>query len=128
MTIAYWCVLIAIIMPVVLTGIAKIGSKKYGFGANSNPRKWQRDKIEGWVERMTAAHLNAYEALPGFAAAVIIAQSLQAPQNQVDGLAIAFIVLRIAYAVCYGANWGAARSLVWTAGLACVVGLFVVAA
>jgi len=59
---------------------------------------------------------------------VIIAHQLQAPQATVDGLALAFIGLRLAYGALYIADLHWWRSIVWTLGVGCVVALFVVAA
>ncbi|OZA05017.1 MAG: hypothetical protein B7Y05_22380, partial [Polynucleobacter sp. 24-46-87] len=43
---------------------------------------------------------------------------------RIDLLAIGFVLARIAYLVCYVANWPTTRSIVWLAGLACVVAIF----
>jgi uncharacterized MAPEG superfamily protein len=59
---------------------------------------------------------------------VIIAHLAQGPQDWIDALALTYIGLRLAYGVLYIADKPALRSLVWAAGLGCVVGLFVVSA
>jgi len=74
------------------------------------------------------AHLNSFEAFPPFAAAVLIAQQLGAAQGRIDLLAIAFVVLRVLYGICYLADQATLRSLVWAAGFACTVALFVIGA
>lgn len=126
MTIAYWCVLAAILMPYIWTGVAKFTS---GFRPrdNYNPREYM-EKLEGPAKRAHWAQLNTFESIPGFMAAVIIAHLAQAPQGQVDALAVAYIVLRLVYGLLYIKDQASLRSLVWAAGLACIVGLFVVAA
>lgn len=124
MTIAYWCVLAAICLPLPFSWIAK-GSKR-GFD-NSKPRGWLAE-LEGAGARANWAQQNTFEALPGFAAAVIIAHQLQGPQMWINLLAVNFIVLRIAYGYCYIADKPSLRSLCWVLGFACVVGLFVVSA
>jgi uncharacterized MAPEG superfamily protein len=65
---------------------------------------------------------------PFFAAAVLVAEFLNAPQAHVDALALGFIAVRVAYLGCYLANLAALRSLAWLAGIVCVVALFVAAA
>ncbi len=59
MTIAYWCVLVAAILPYVWTGIAKMSSG-YGRKANKAPRTWQEDLAGLHADRdasiMEAAH------------------------------------------------------------------------
>ncbi len=124
MTIAYWCVLAAATFPYLLIGVAKIGVR--GFD-NRRPRDWY-EKSTGFRRRAVWAQQNSYEIFAFFAAAVIIAHLAGADQATVDGLAIAFIASRIAYAISYLADLHLLRSLVWTAGFACCVALFVVAA
>lgn len=57
---------------------------------------------------------------------MIIAHLARAPQHWIDGLALAFVVLRMGYTLLYIYNKPTLRSLVWTGGLLCVVGLFVI--
>ncbi len=45
--------------------------------------------------------------------------------DRINLLAIAFIVVRVLYTVCYLANWAPLRSLMWFAGFAFCVALFV---
>ena len=120
MTIAYWCVLFMGLFPYVAAGIAKKGFEGYD---NAVPRQWLA-KQTGFRARANAAQANLFESLPFFFAAVIIASLANAPQNRIDLLAIGFVVARIAYLVCYVANWPTTRSIVWLAGLACVVAIF----
>lgn len=124
MTIAYWCVLAAALMPLLWTAIAKASAP--GFN-NRMPRTWQA-QLTGMPQRAFSAHLNSFEAFPPFAAGVIIAHQLDAPQATVDLLALAFVGLRILYGALYLADLASLRSLVWGLAMACVIGLFVVAA
>jgi uncharacterized MAPEG superfamily protein len=118
MTVAYWCVLIAAVIPLVAIGIAKAGGERYN---NRHPRVWL-DKQQGYRARAAAAESNSFEAFPFFAAAVIIAHLTSAPQGRHDLLAIVFVVARIVYVVCYLVDWHWARSLVWTISfVTCVV-------
>ena len=120
MTIAYWCVLFMGLFPYVAAGIAKKGFEGYD---NGMPRQWLA-KQTGFRARANAAQANLFESLPFFFAAVIIASMANAPQGKIDLLAIGFVLARIAYLVCYVANWPTTRSIVWLAGLACVVSIF----
>lgn len=119
-TIAYWCVLVAAIMPVVCAGIAKYGMMstppREGGYDNNNPRKWLAKQTD-WRARANAAQANTFEALPFFFAAVIIAHQLQARQTVLDILAFLFIVLRIAYVMMYVADMAKTRSSIWAAAL-----------
>jgi len=120
MTIAYACVLFMGLLPYIAAGIAKKGFEGYD---NSLPRQWLA-KQTGFRARANAAQANLFESLPLFFASVIIASVAHASQGRIDLLAIGFVLARIAYLICYIANWPTTRSLVWVAGLACVITIF----
>jgi uncharacterized MAPEG superfamily protein len=120
MTIAYYCVLFMGLLPIVAAGIAKKGFDGYDNGA---PREWLA-KQTGFRARANAAQANLFESLPFFFAAVIIASIANAPQSRIDLLAIGFVICRIAFLICYIANWSTARSIVWLFGIICVVAMF----
>jgi len=122
MTVAYICVLIAVFIPLILAGYAKFSSRGYD---NRSPREFL-DKLQGKGKRAHFAQMNAYEAFAPFAAGVIIASNSGAAQSQINLLAVAFIVFRIAYSVCYVLDRHMARSIVWFCAFACTVGLFVI--
>jgi len=121
MTIAYWCVLIAMFLPVAFTGVAKFSGP--GFN-NKRPREFQA-QLEGFRARAHWAHLNSFEAFPPFAAGVIIAHQLHVAQGRIDLLAVTWIVARIVYGILYIANLATLRSIVWLVAVGCVVALFV---
>lgn len=120
MTIAYACILFMGLFPYVAAGIAKKGFEGYD---NSMPRQWLAQQT-GFRARANAAQANLFESLPLFFAAVIIAHLQNAPQLRIDVLAVGFVIARIAYLICYIANWPTTRSFVWLIGLACVVAIF----
>jgi uncharacterized MAPEG superfamily protein len=125
-TVAYWCVLVMALMPVVCAGIAKSGKmgtpRREGGYDNDNPRNWLSLQTD-WRARANNAQANTFEALPFFFAAVIIAHQLQAPQWRIDLLALAFVVLRAAYVAAYVKNMANLRSAVWVIALLVNVGL-----
>lgn len=120
MTIACACILFMGLLPYVAASIAKKGFDHYD---NRMPREWLA-KQTGFRARANAAQANLFESLPLFFAAVIIASIANAPQDRIDLLAIGFAVARVAYLICYVANWATARSIVWLFGLICVITLF----
>jgi uncharacterized MAPEG superfamily protein len=124
MTIALWCVLAAGLLPYLATTVAKAGAGGYD---NRDPRAWL-EQTQGFRRRAHNAQMNSFEAFPLFAAAVIIAHVLEAPQERVDALALIFIAARGAYIGCYLAGWHAARSAVWLIGWLCPIIIFVTAA
>ena len=121
MSTAYWCVLVAALMPYVATSIAKAGGERY---SNRHPRLWL-DRQQGFRARANAAQANSFEAFPFFAAAVIVAHLTAAPQDRIDALAVIFVVARAVYLVCYLADWHWARSVVWLVGLLATLTIFV---
>ena len=124
MTIAYWCVLAAALLPYLFTGVAKSAP---GYD-NRRPRAWLAER-EGVHERAHGAQLNGCEAFPPFAAAVVIAHLAGgAAQSTLDMLAGTWLLLRIAYGIAYLTDRDLLRSVLWVAATAIVVTLFVVAA
>ncbi|ASK35510.1 MAPEG family protein [Alloalcanivorax mobilis] len=124
MTLAFWCVLVAFLLPYAFTMFAKFQG---GFGPreNHNPREFL-DTLAGARKRAHWAQQNSFEVTPAFAAAVIIAQIAHtAPQNTLNGIAVAFVCSRILYGICYIGDWASARSLVWFFGIGCIIALFV---
>ena len=125
-TLAYWCVLIVALMPIVCTGIAKAGmfgkSRKDGGYDNDNPRAWLARQSD-WRARANAAQANSFEAMPFFIGAVVIAHQLGAHQGRLDILAFVFVVLRILYIMMYISGMATVRSAVWSLGLAANIGI-----
>ena len=126
MSTAFWCVFVAALLPYLGTGSAK-GGGRMPSPANANPREWL-EQLTGWQKRSHWYQLNSFEAFPAFAAAVLIATYVQAPQLHVDRLSMAFIGFRLAHFVCYIADWATLRSAVWFGGMGCVIWLFLLAA
>lgn len=123
---AYWCVLIAAVLPYVWVVIAKRSGPNYN---NRNPRAWLAKQDGNYkVQRAHAAHLNAFEAFAPFAAGVVMAQLAGVDHGRIALLALAFIVLRILHGVLYLADVASARSLAWLGGYLCVIALLVLAA
>ena len=118
-TAAYWCVLIAALLPMGCAWLAKSGglgkSRKDGGFDNHDPRAWMGRQTD-WRARANAAQANSFEALPFFIGAVIIAHLLGAGQTLLDMLALLFVLLRIFYVMMYVADMPTARSAVWAAG------------
>ncbi len=125
-TVAYWCVLIAALLPIVCAGLAKYGMmskpRREGGYDNHDPRAWL-SRQKDWRARANAAQANSFEALPFFIGAVIIAHHLGAYQVKLDILAFFYVVLRMVYIMMYVAGLPTARSAVWTLALAVNIGI-----
>jgi len=124
MNFALWMILVAILLPIITTGIAKWGAPGLD---NNQPRIWQ-ESLTGWRKRADWAHRNHFEALPGFAAAVLVASLAHADPHKVDVLAGLWVLFRALYTVCYLTDRASLRSAVWVCAFACVIALFVISA
>jgi uncharacterized MAPEG superfamily protein len=119
-TVAYWCVLIAALLPYACAWLAKSGGfgkpRSQGGYDNQDPRAWLA-RLTDWRARANAAQANSFESLPFFIGAVVIAHQLGAPQTRVDILAVLFVTLRVIYIAMYVAGLATVRSAVWLAAL-----------
>lgn len=122
MTLAYWCIPIAMLLPLVWVGIAKASASGYD---NSQPRVWL-SRLDGLGQRANWAQQNSFEAFPPFVAGVIVAHLTGASQPVIDILACLFIVARIVHGVCYLLDKAMLRSLVWLVGFGISFALFLI--
>lgn len=117
-TVAYWCVLVAALLPYACAYLAKSGGfgkpRSQGGFDNRDPRGWLARQTD-WRARADAAQANSFESLPLFIGAVIIAHQLGAPQSRIDILAVLFVTLRAIYIAMYVAGLPTIRSAVWAA-------------
>jgi uncharacterized MAPEG superfamily protein len=128
-TLAYWCVLVAALLPSACAGLAKYGMfgkpRREGGFDNANPRGWLARQTD-WRARANAAQANSFEALPFFIGAVIIAHQLGAHQARLDILAFLFVVLRMMYIMMYVAGLPTVRTALWSLALLVNVGILFV--
>lgn len=122
MTIAYQCVLAAVLMPYIYTILVKSGH-----GYNHKHCREYIEHLKGWRKRAYWAEVNSFEALPGFIAGVLIATQAGATEIAIDKLALGFIAARILHGICYLCDLAILRTLAWTLGIICVIGLFILA-
>ena len=126
MTLAYWCVLIALFLPWLCAAYAK---KAGGFSNRDNhdPRDFMAH-VQGAAKRANAAQMNSFEIFPAFAAAVLIAHATgNAAQATINLWAALFVLSRLAYIWLYIQDKPTLRSGVWAFGLLCILALFVAA-
>jgi len=133
MIVAFWCVLVAGVLPLACAYLAKLGPKGSGSGGtamrydNREPRTWLAQQT-GRRARANAAQANSWEAFPFFAVGVVIAVLQHVPIATINLLATVFIVARVAYVVCYVSNLAPLRSLVWAIGFGASAALYLFAA
>lgn len=125
MTIAYWCLLATIVLPYIWVAIARL--PVLTLEKNLIPRITS-ESYTGRRQRTYWAHLNALEVVAPFAAAVIVAHLLGAPQDRIDMLAMLFVGFRVAHAFMYIANLGILRTVMFTGSFICLVAIFIAGA
>lgn len=123
MPLAYWCVLVAALLPLFWAGYAKAG----GDVDNHCPRESTND-LPPQHRRAYAAHYNAYENFPFFAAAVIIAVTQGAAIAAVNLLAVTYVALRVVHGILYVVNQSTVRSIVYGLALFTNIAIFVLPA
>ena len=121
MTIAEWCLLGAVVLYLATLAPAKaLGYREFN---NAAPR--DEAFYEHPVRKRTlGAHINGIETFPFFAAAVLLAEFRNAPQEWVDGLALGFLLTRAAFVAAYVGNRPTLRTVLWNAAFAFNLGLF----
>ena len=123
MEIHLWCI-VAAWLVVYGTKLPIAAAMQRAGGYDNHLPRAQQARIEGWGARSVAAHQNGFETFAPFAAAVLVAHLAGGPERIVDFLAVLFVVARIAYVICYLADWASLRSAVWTVGFAVTFALF----
>lgn len=118
MPFAYWSILIAAVLPLIIVGYAKSGSRD-----NNTPRD-SAENLTGAKRRAYAAHQNALESFPFYAAAVLGALSFGASAKTVGVLAAVYLAFRIAHALLYIADKSTPRSLAYAGGFFTNVAIF----
>ena len=121
MTIAEWCVFASVLLYLLTIATIKwIGFRRFD---NSRPRDpaFFADPLRA---RALGAHQNGIETFPFFAAAVLLAEFRDSPQNLINELAVLFLIVRIAYVFTYLGNRPTLRSILWTLGFAINVAIF----
>lgn len=124
-TVAYACVFIAALLPYIWVGIAKAGARGYD---NRDPRAWITRQDSPRLQRAHAAHLNAFEAFPIFAAGVALASLAGIADERIALLSVVFIIARILHGVLYLTGHATLRSLAWLVGIVCSLALLLQAA
>lgn len=118
-----YIILIACLLPYVFTVVAKVIGGFKGQD-NLNPREFL-SQTTGLAARADAVQKNSFESLPLFIAAILMAEYMVVNQYFIYKLGSMYIVLRIIYGICYLANWGKLRSVVWLLSMACPILLLI---
>ncbi|NCV63124.1 MAG: hypothetical protein EBW49_04195 [Betaproteobacteria bacterium] len=121
MKIAVLCLLIAGVLPLLSTAIAKWGFREFD---NHNPREWL-SRQTGFRARANAAQHNAFEAFPFFAVAVVLGMGLSLDPSVLNRYCLIFVVARVLYLLAYLLDWASARTLCWVVAYASCLAIYV---
>lgn len=121
MTIAEWCLFGAVMLYLLTIAPAKaLGHRQFDNAAPRDPAFYDHPVRK----RMLGAHINGLETFPFFAAAVLLAEFRQAPQDWIDALALAFLAARICFVFAYVADRPTLRTVLWNVAMAFNIGIF----
>lgn len=132
MSLAYYCVAIAALIPYLAVALTLVPSRtepsRWGKGYDNRDPRRESEKLVGWRRRAHNAQENSFEIFPPFAAAVLMAEHVRGSSSTIDAWAAAFVVARLLFCACYVGDFATARSTTWAGGAACVLALFAIAA
>ena len=117
-------ILVACFLPYVFAIVARKASG-YDSKLHTNPRL-HVNQASGLAARANAVQQNSFEGLPLFIAAILMADYLVIPDKLIISLGLGYLVLRIAYAICYLAKLGTLRSIFWLFSTLCPVSLLLI--
>ena len=128
MTIPFWSLLVAAVLPILLSWVSGYHrNKQFGVIDNKNPRE-QNAKLTGAGARAVAAQSNAWEAFAFFTAAVMVSHLLGADTEKAAMVSMIFVSARILHGIFYLADKDVLRSLCFLVGFGCSLWLFLMAA
>ena len=129
MTIPFWCLFIAVVLPYVwFSFAAPFRAMQFGKALDNHTPRSQEPELRGRAARAQGAHTNSLEALAYFSPAVLVAHLTHADPEWSARLAIAFVVCRVIHGVVYIGDRPPLRTLFFALALLASIGLFVLAA
>jgi uncharacterized MAPEG superfamily protein len=129
MTIPFWCLFAAVILPYFWFAFAApFRAAQFGKALDSHTPRLQDPALAGRAARAQGAHQNSLEALSYFGPAVIVAHLCHADGAWSARLAVLFVVCRFVHGIAYLADRPPLRTVFFTTGFLASLGLFVLAA
>ena len=128
MTIPFWCLVVAILIPYVLAGVGGYYKTRQFDQLDNHEPRTQALHLEAAGARTWAAQSNAWEALTVFAPAVIVAHLAGADAELSAVASVLFVVGRGLHSYFYIIDRPPFRSAAFTVGLLCSLWLFGLAA
>ncbi|TGN18411.1 MAPEG family protein [Leptospira idonii] len=124
MTIPFAAVLFSVLLIYLNKIPVALAMQKEKGGYNNSLPRDQQANLKGFGKRALGAHYNSFEAFPIFAIGVIISSLNSANETIFNSICIAFILIRIAYSICYLLDITFVRSSLWTIGFLLSVSLY----
>jgi uncharacterized MAPEG superfamily protein len=121
MTLAEDSLFAAVLLYLLVLAPVKFGGHREFDNADPRNPDFYREPLRA---RVLGAHQNGLETFPFFAAAVLLAEFRAAPQGWIDGLAIGFLAIRLAYVGAYVGDRSTLRSVLWGLGFLVNVAIF----
>ena len=109
----------ALWIPYVVAQVVSNGPLTPANYADPTPRP-----LPNWGKRADRAHVNAVESFTPFAALVLVAQVAGKADDMTAFWCVSFFWLRAAHAVVYWLGLPYVRTILFTLGFVCVVGIF----
>lgn len=129
MTIPFWCLFVAVLLPYVwFSFAAPFRAAQFGKALDVRTPRVQDPELSGRAARAQGAHQNSLEALTYFAPAVIVAHLTHADSVWAARLSVAFIVCRVIHGAVYIGDRPPLRTAFFAFGLLASIGLFVLSA
>jgi uncharacterized MAPEG superfamily protein len=121
MTVADWCLFGALMLALLtLAPVKPLAGREFD---NANPRD-PHFYEKPLRRRALGAHINGLETFPFFAVSILLAEFRHSPQSWVDGLAVAFLLTRLAFVAAYIGNRATPRTILWNAAMSFNLGIF----
>ena len=129
MTIPFWCLFVAVILPYFwFSFAAPFRASQFGKTLDLHTPRVQESALAGRAARAQGAHQNSLEALAYFGPAVIVAHLTHADPTWAARLAVLFVVCRVVHGIVYLADRPPLRTAFFAIGLLASLGLFVLSA
>ena len=123
MTIPLICLAVAVLLPYIWSPLS-LSERRSRFGhVDFKTPRLQTAQLSERGARAMGAHANAFEALTVFGAAVVVAHLTGANETASAGLAVVWVVARIAHGLFYVWDVRLARTGSFAVGLLCSLGL-----
>ncbi|WP_296044079.1 MAPEG family protein [uncultured Alteromonas sp.] len=123
MTLFLLCLMLVCVMPFLAKVPLAVAMQRAGGYDNRDPRA-QQQSLQGFGARANAAHYNCFEAITYYAPAALAVLALSTVGPLHVSLAVAFVVCRIVYLLCYWYDIDKLRSVMFVAGLGISIALF----